>query len=229
VHLSRSLVATVVLSTFLFTGACVAATRADAQTPRPTISVSPATGVAPGSMVTVSGSGFAPGGGVYVMFCARPTGELGTQGGRAASSTCNPDQSNDHTVWKTPIPADGTFSVQLKVESTFASTDCTKTTCGVFVRKDHMGGASDYSQDAFAPVTFSAAAAPTPAPATATPPAPAARPATGNAAVAGAATTAAPQLAQTGLDPLVPLAGLLALLGGSWLVLLNRRARATTR
>jgi hypothetical protein len=218
VHLTRSGAATLVLAAFLTTGACVVANRAEAQTPRPTVTVSPATGVAPGSMVTVSGSGFAPAGGVYVMFCAKPTGELGTQGGRAASATCNPDQSNDHTVWKTPIPADGTFSVQLKVESTFASTDCTKTTCGVFVRKDHMGGASDYSQDAFAPLTFSAAAAP--APSTPTTAAPAALPATGTAAAA------APQLAQTGLNPLVPLAGLLALLGGTTLVATSRRVRA---
>src|SRR4051812_15735684 len=134
-------------TTRLLAGTMLAATAslawlapASAQTAGPAVSVTPASGVAPGSMVTVNGSGFAAGGGVYVMFCAKPTGAVGTAAGRAAS--CNPDQAGDHTVWKTPIAADGKFSVQLKVESSFASTDCTKVECGVFTRKDHMGGAT---------------------------------------------------------------------------------------
>lgn len=184
---------------------------AAAQTSSPSLTVTPAEGVAPGSTVTVTGTGFAPGGGIYVQFCERPAGALGTAGGRAA--TCNPDQGNEHTVWKTPIAANGQFSVQLRVESTFGSTNCSTATCGVFTRKDHMGGQSDFSQDAFTPVTFAAAQA---APTTTAP------------APAGGGASAAPtgELAMTGASPWLAAAAAVALGLGGGLVLLTRRREA---
>lgn len=127
---------------------------AAAQGSSPSLVLSKADGLDPaGELISVTGQGFTPGQGVYVMFCVQPAGQLGTEGGRA--DTCNPDQSSDRTVWKTPVAANGEFTVDLRVESTFGGTDCTTVTCGVFVRRDHMGGATDYSQDAFAPVTVS--------------------------------------------------------------------------
>ena len=199
----------------------VALAPASAQSASPSVIVRPATGVAPGAMVTVDGSGFAPGGGVYVMFCAKPTAATGTADGRAKA--CNPDQANDHTVWKTPIAADGRFSVQLKVESSFGSTDCTKVECGVFVRRDHMGGATDFSQDAYTPVAFAAATqgtTTTAAPSTTVAPA-----STGGAEAASAPTSevAGEQLATTGTNLDLALVGGAVLLAGAALLAVSRR------
>jgi len=183
----------------------------------PTVAVTPSTALEGGQMVTVTGDGYTPGGGIYVQFCAEPTGAIGTADGRAKA--CNPDQGNDHTVWKTPIDATGTFSVQLKVESAFGEVDCASAQCGVFTRKDHMGGASDYTQDAFAPAAFASASAPV-----------ATDPAAAPAATEQPATTAnAPTgLANTGANEsqLLLAAAALLLLGG--LVLGARRRYANS-
>jgi LPXTG-motif cell wall-anchored protein len=153
--------------------------------------------------LTVTGSGFAPGGGVYVQFCPQPAGALGTAGGRATG--CNPDTTN-HVVWKTPIPADGTLSVELNVVSGWAGVDCTTQTCGVFVRKDHLGGATDYSQDAFSGVAFTATADPAPAP------------------VASTGDAAATMLPRTGSSAAtVAVAGVIALAVGLFAVRATRR------
>ena len=93
-----------------------------------------------------------------MQFCATPTGQIGTAAGRAAS--CYPEQDGTHTVWVSPVPASGTFTTPLTVVSAFTAravnvVDCTVDgACGVFVRRDHDGGTTDYSQDAFVPVTF---------------------------------------------------------------------------
>lgn len=144
---------------------------------------------AAGQMVTVTGAGYQPGQGLYIQFCARPTGTLGTAEGRAKE--CNPDQTNDQSVWKTPVPATGDFSVQLRVVSAFGDTDCTKVACGVFSRKDHIGGATDFSQDAFASVSFRSAAPPAPVPATNASSAPTAESAASPAPSSGSAATLA--------------------------------------
>jgi LPXTG-motif cell wall-anchored protein len=199
-------------------------TQAAAQASSTSLSLSKSDGLDPaGELISVTGHGFAPGQGVYVMFCVEPAGGLGTADGRA--DTCNPDQSNDHTVWKTPVGADGEFTVDLRVESTFDSTDCTTVTCGVFVRRDHMGGASDYSQDTFAPVTFTGAQ-PT---ATTTPTSETTRPASVAASATGApATTTGSQLAETGANTrtIAALGGLL-LVAGAVLTTRSRRRAST--
>jgi LPXTG-motif cell wall-anchored protein len=165
-----------------------------------------------GELISVTGHGFTPGQGVYVMFCVQPAGQLGTEDGRA--DTCNPDQSNDHTVWKTPIAANGEFTVDLRVESTFEGTDCTTSTCGVFVRRDHMGGATDYSQDTFAPVTFANAQATPTTPTSAETGQP---PAVAASATSPQATTPQSQLANTGANTgtLAALASLLLVAGAA--------------
>jgi LPXTG-motif cell wall-anchored protein len=156
----------------------------------------------------------------------KPSGALGTAGGRAA--TCNPDQADDHTVWKTPIAADGAFSVQLKVEASFGSTDCRKAACGVFVRKDHVGGATDFSQDAWTPIAFAAAGATAPS-TTAAPTTTstlATRAGTGAAAAPDpSAEVAGEQLATTGTSPTLALVGVGALAAGGALVVAGRRRR----
>lgn len=116
------------------------------------ISLSRSADLAGGEVITVSGTGFVPDQGVYVQFCAAPTGALGTQAGR--TTTCYPEQDGERTVWLTPVPADGTWTTPLTVSDTFGEVDCRTQSCGVFVRRDHSGGSTDFSQDAFAPVTF---------------------------------------------------------------------------
>lgn len=189
------------------------------------LELSKASGIDPaGEVIAVTGHGFTAGQGVYVMFCVEPAGALGTEAGRA--DTCNPDQSNDHTVWKTPIGADGTFVVDLRVEAGFESTDCTTTTCGVFVRRDHMGGASDYSQDAFAPVSFASVAA------TSGPAAPtgSTQMSTGSDAVTVQGATSSARLAETGAGSTLAAAIGVALLGvGMGFVRLGRRSRSGAR
>ena len=203
--LAASLVATAVALTLGVGGA-------SAQAASPSISLSKPT-LSPGTdKVTVNGKGFAAGGGVYVMFCQNPAGAVGTAAGRASS--CNPDQAT-YTIWKTPVPADGTFSVVLDVQSAWGSVDCASAAnCGVFVRKDHMGGATDYSQDAFAPVSFAAAAQPAPSTG-----APQPAPPRGN-------PQAATELARTGFSTTLAAAAAIAMALGGALVLATRRRGA---
>ncbi|MCB1029809.1 MAG: hypothetical protein KDA95_00640 [Acidimicrobiales bacterium] len=122
------------------------------------LSVTPSSGLSDGQTVSVSGSGFVAGQGVYVMLCAAPTGNVGTPEGRTAS--CYPEQDGEHVVWHTPVAANGSFSTPLTVTENFTDAgdndvDCTvENACGVFVRRDHNGGASDYTQDVFVPISF---------------------------------------------------------------------------
>ena len=129
------------------------------------VSVSKATDVLDGESITVDGAGFTPEQGVYVQWCAAPTGQVGTAAGRAGQ--CYPEQDGTHTVWVTPIAASGEFRTPLTAERSFTLADGTTEidcsvagACGVFVRRDHNGGAADYSQDAFVPVAFGDGTAP---------------------------------------------------------------------
>ncbi|MEZ5203276.1 MAG: neocarzinostatin apoprotein domain-containing protein [Acidimicrobiales bacterium] len=122
------------------------------------VAATPNADLVDGQTITVTGNGFVAGQGVYVQLCATPTGTLGTAAGRATS--CYPEQDGVHIVWVTPIASNGTFSTPLTVAESFTDAagtdvDCTVDgACGVFVRRDHAGGTSDYSQDAFAPIAF---------------------------------------------------------------------------
>lgn len=121
------------------------------------LTVSKTSDLADGETVTVDGAGYAPGQGIYAQYCAAPTGELGTDDGRATQ--CFPGQDGTHTVWITSIAEDGTFTTPLVVERTFESEDGTVVdcaeddACGVFTRRDHLGG-GDLSQDGFVGVSF---------------------------------------------------------------------------
>jgi hypothetical protein len=122
------------------------------------VTLSKADGLLDDQVITVSGAKFVPDQGVYVQFCAAPAGQLGTAAGRATS--CYPEQDDIHTVWVSPVSADGTFATPITVVSSFTDAsqnpiDCTvDRACGIFVRRDHNGGTADYTQDAFVPVTF---------------------------------------------------------------------------
>jgi hypothetical protein len=120
----------------------------------PSLSVAPSTGLNPaGATVTINGSGYTPAQGIYVRFCQQPPGVPGSgPSGRATNCDGTRDQ------WITPIPASGTFGTTMTLAKVFGTTDCGVVTCGIFTRRDHLGGATDYSSDAFFPVSFSGAA-----------------------------------------------------------------------
>lgn len=118
-----------------------------------TLSVTPSTGLNPaGATVTINGSGYTPGQGVYVRFCQQPSG---TPGSGPAGRATNCDTSLDQ--WITPIPSAGAFSTTMTVAKVFGTTDCGVVTCGIFTRRDHVGGGGDFSSDVFFPVSFSGA------------------------------------------------------------------------
>ena len=101
--------------------------------------------------------------GIYLRICAGTVADAA----KARPAAC---ASMSDTAWVTTNaaalgqgakPLNG--PVALKAPSTFvaagATVDCTLTPCGIAVRRDHLGGATDFSLDRFIPVTFAAAAA----------------------------------------------------------------------
>ncbi len=132
-----------------------------------TLTVSSTTDLDPaGVEVTVTGSGYDTGMGIYVSFCVvPPPGQLptpcgggidltGTGGGTVWISSNPPAYAASLT---TPYGPNGTFSVSLKVEAALnADIDCRLVACAVVTRNDHTR-TDDRSQDVLVPVTFSGA------------------------------------------------------------------------
>jgi hypothetical protein len=115
-----------------------------------------------GQVVNVTVSDLPAATGIYIRLCAGTLAEVT----KARPTACAPTAS---TVWVSNNPvalAQGgkalTGPVALPVPATFASgettVDCAKVACGIAVRRDHLGGATDFSLDRFIPVTFGAAA-----------------------------------------------------------------------
>lgn len=137
----------------------------------PAITVTPSTDIVSGSTVTIEGSGFA-GVGVYVRLCAAVDGELGTPAGRPGADRCLGDPQHWVSAAgpgpSAPMSPEGTFTASLALPSSFTAggetIDCTAVTCGIAVRRDHIGGATDFSYDLFTPVTFAASTDPGPGP-----------------------------------------------------------------
>lgn len=135
-----------------------------AQTGGPTVTVTPSADLDPaGQTVTISGSGFGASDGVYVRLCAEAAGDIGTAEGRPGADRCLDDPQH----WVSNFPGAtapmvaGSFTVQLEVVGTFTgsegeSFDCRVVQCGIATRRDHVGGASDYSLDTFTPISFAA-------------------------------------------------------------------------
>ena len=110
-----------------------------------------------GETLVITMSGVPEGQGVYVYQCVassdanqRPTKCVGQQG----------------TIWTTKDSGPGsagsipfTGSVNINVLHTFiakdtTTVDCDIAACGIFVRRDHMGGSTDKSLDLFIPISF---------------------------------------------------------------------------
>jgi hypothetical protein len=115
-----------------------------------------------GDVVTVTASNIPAGEGIYVRLCAGTLADAAK--GRPADCV-----GMDKTVWAstdatalTQGATDATKPLKVSVVSQFTSNgktiDCTMVACGLHVRRDHMGGATDYTLDRFIPLTFGAAA-----------------------------------------------------------------------
>ena len=116
---------------------------------------------AAGDKVTVSLARIPAGQGVYVRLC---------KGTMADVMKCRPTLCFGQGAWVSTDAAqlafgavDATKPVVLAVQSAFASNgtavDCQVDACGIHIRRDHLGGSSDYALDRFIPVTFGAAPA----------------------------------------------------------------------
>lgn len=115
-----------------------------------------------GAVVNVTVNNLSPTLGIYLRLCAGTAEEAA----KARLANC---VSMGETVWTTnnrAALAQGatalTGPVALKVPSTFTTAtstiDCSVTPCGISSRRDHLGGATDFSLDRFVPVTFAPAA-----------------------------------------------------------------------
>lgn len=98
--------------------------------------------------------------GVYVRLCA---------GSLTDVATARPANCFGQGAWVSTSAAaqaqgagDASKVVSLAVQAQFTSgstaVDCTLQACGIHIRRDHMGGATDYSLDRFIPVSFGVAA-----------------------------------------------------------------------
>jgi hypothetical protein len=115
-----------------------------------------------GDVVTVTASNIPAGEGIYLRLCAGTLADAAK--GRPADCV-----GMDKTVWASTDAgslaqhaSDATKPLQVPVVAQFTSgtntIDCTKVACGIHVRRDHLGGSTDFTLDRFIPVTFGAAA-----------------------------------------------------------------------
>lgn len=111
-----------------------------------------------GDTVTVTLTNVPADQGLYVRLC---------QGTLAEASTARPTNCYGQGNWVSNSATsqgqgagDATKPVQLAVKAQFVSgatlIDCTIQACGIHIRRDHIGGSTDYSLDRFIPITFAA-------------------------------------------------------------------------
>jgi hypothetical protein len=143
------------------------------------LSASQVTDLVPGQTVTVSGTGYDPGKGIYVALCVvpppgqvpSPCGGGQDRAGSTGASAWVTSNAPDSDGLSQPYGPGGSFSVTLVVGPTINSTlDCRQLRCAIVTRNDHHRG-SDRSQDLLLPVTFADPTATTvPGPTTTLPP-----------------------------------------------------------
>ena len=113
-----------------------------------------------GDTVTVTLANVPAGQGVYLRLCAGTLADVA----KARPADC---VGMDKTVWASTDPtalaqraSDATKTQAVPVVAQFTSAgktiDCTVVACGIHVRRDHLGGSTDYSLDRFIPLTFGA-------------------------------------------------------------------------
>lgn len=141
---------------FLFAALIAIATPVAAQA-KTTVVGGPLTNLkATGQVIHLALSGFPTSAGFYIVECAQ------------SSSTARPTLCNQATQLWVSAEQGATYApnadIQFKPTATFTSgntaVDCTKVTCGIFVRLDH-NAQGNLSEDQFIPLTFVAEAGPT--------------------------------------------------------------------
>lgn len=111
-----------------------------------------------GDTVTVTLANVPAGQGVYLRLCAGTLADVA----KARPADC---VGMDKTVWASSSPAalaqgatDATKPKAVAVVAQFTSAgktiDCAMVACGIHVRRDHLGGSTDFSLDRFIPLTF---------------------------------------------------------------------------
>jgi hypothetical protein len=113
-----------------------------------------------GDTVTVTLTNVPAGQGVYLRLCAGTLADVA----KARPADC---VGMDKTVWASTAASslaqhasDATKALSVPVVAQFTSAgkaiDCTMVACGIHVRRDHLGGSTDFSLDRFIPLTFGA-------------------------------------------------------------------------
>ncbi len=113
-----------------------------------------------GDIVTVTAANVPAGQGIYLRLCAGTLADVA----KARPADC---VGMDKTVWASTAASsiaqhasDATQPLKVSVVAQFTSggktIDCTMVACGIHVRRDHLGGSTDFSLDRFIPVTFGA-------------------------------------------------------------------------
>ena len=113
-----------------------------------------------GDTVTVTLANVPAGQGVYLRLCAGTVADVS----KARPADC---VGMDKTVWASTAASslaqhasDATKALPVPVVAQFTSAgkaiDCTMVACGIHVRRDHLGGSTDFSLDRFIPLTFGA-------------------------------------------------------------------------
>jgi hypothetical protein len=113
-----------------------------------------------GDVVTVTVANVPAGEGVYLRLCAGTLADVA----KARPADC---VGMDKTVWASTAASslaqhasDATQPLKVPVVAQFTSAgktiDCTIVACGIHVRRDHLGGSTDFTLDRFIPLTFGA-------------------------------------------------------------------------
>lgn len=105
--------------------------------------------------ITVTGSGYNPGIGIYVTLCVlRPYGEMPSPCGGFRGESASAVWISTHPEANFPMPNNGTFTTTLTVGPELNSVvDCRAVKCAVVTRTDHTR-LDDRSYDVQIPVTF---------------------------------------------------------------------------
>ncbi|RZQ59909.1 hypothetical protein [Amycolatopsis suaedae] len=130
-----------------------------------TLSASNATGLAAaGETITVTGTGYNPQQGYYVVLCQVPEDfSYGEKPGPCAGGDGQGSGGVGPSAWVTntpiggnpsyPIAADGSFTARIHVKQVTGGLDCGVVTCAIVSRRDHWA-ANNRDADVFIPATF---------------------------------------------------------------------------
>jgi hypothetical protein len=137
----------IVLAIFIVAGLVVAPTAANAQAK---VVGGPLTELSATPTIHLAISGFPAKGGLYILQCTAPTGPT-------RPTTCN-DAAQLWISTETGANFTPTADIIFKPAATYKTRtgeeiDCSKVSCGIYIRYDHTNG-TDYSEDNFIALTF---------------------------------------------------------------------------